>query len=93
MAFVADMYHHVFVGFTGTIDLSLPTFNFDPSVLWEGAWGDFVNMWDVARLAPDELLTISKTMTSASFGFVLSKMLMSLSAAAFVSFLQVFPDQ
>ena len=32
-------------------------------------------MWDFVKLAPDKLLAISKTLTGASFGFGLSKVL------------------
>ena len=32
-------------------------------------------MWDFEKLAPDKLLAISKTLTGASFGFGLSKVL------------------
>ena len=35
----------------------------------------FVEMWDFVKLAPDKLLAISKTLTGASFGFGLSKVL------------------
>ena len=38
---------------------------------------EFVEMWDFAKLAPDKLLAISKTLTGASFGFGLSKVLAS----------------
>ena len=34
-------------------------------------------MWDFEKLAPDKLLAISKTLTGASFGFGLSKVLPS----------------
>ena len=34
-------------------------------------------MWDFVKLAPDKLLAISKTLTGASFGFGLSKVLAS----------------
>ena len=34
-------------------------------------------MWDFVKLAPDKLLAISKTLTGASFGFGLSKVLPS----------------
>ena len=36
---------------------------------------EFVEMWDFVKLAPDKLLAISKTLTGASFGFGLSKVL------------------
>ena len=49
-------------------------------------------MWDFVKLAPDKLLAISKTLNGASFGFGLSKLLMSASAAGVVAVLQLFPD-
>ena len=36
---------------------------------------DFIEMWDFAELAPDKLLSTSKTLTGASFGLGLSKVL------------------
>ena len=49
--------------------LSHPTF-FHPRY-------NFLEMWDFVKLAPDKLLAISKTLTGASFGFGLSKVLAS----------------
>ncbi len=49
-------------------------------------------MWDFVKLAPDKLLAISKTLNGASFGFGLSKLLMSASAAGVVAVMQLFPD-
>ena len=49
MAFIADFYHHTFSTFTEG-ELSLPAFDFDPTVLWNGAWGEFIEMWDFGEL-------------------------------------------
>ena len=60
MEFVADVYRHTFAMFTGTVELSLPVFELDPTVLWKGAWYDFIDMWNFARFAPEELVKILK---------------------------------
>jgi hypothetical protein len=92
MAFVADFYHHAFATFTGSVDVSLPTFDLDFTVLWKGAWYDFVEMWDFMALAPDELLEISNALTGASFGFSLGKVLVSWGLSGIVSVLTLLPD-
>ena len=53
---------------------------------------DFVAMWDFVKLAPEKLLAISKTLNGASFGFGLSKLLVSASTAGVFAILQLFPD-
>ena len=45
------------------------------------------------KLAPDELLATSKTLTGASFGIGLSKLFVSASIAGVFKILQLFPDK
>ena len=53
---------------------------------------DFVAMWDFVKLTPEKLLAISKTLNGASFGFGLSKLLVSAGTAGVFAVLQLFPD-
>ena len=92
MAFVAEFYRHICAALTGSVDLSLPAFDLDFTVLWKGAWYDFVDMWDFMALGPDELLEISNALTGASFGFSLGKVLVSWGVSGVLGVLAFLPD-
>jgi hypothetical protein len=90
--FVSDYYLHVFAIFTG-IDLALPSFDFDPSVLLTlTLYYDFTEMWNFTLVLPGELLDISKIMSGANVGFLLCKVVVTLSSMGIFTILQLLPD-
>ena len=93
MEFVASYYRHTFALFTGTVSIALPSFEFDPLVLLTlTPYYDFMDMWSFGIALPGEHLEISRTMTSASFGFSLLKVVVSAGSAGVFAVLAWFPD-
>ena len=93
MFFISDYYQHSFALFTGIVGLALPSFEFDPLVLLTlTPYYEFLDMWDASLTLPGEFLETSRTMTSASFGFALLKLVVSAGSQGVFTVLQFAPD-
>ena len=88
-----DYYDHVFGLFLG-VHFAWPSFDFnlDKSFSPEFYY-DFLDMWgEISFLLPSEFLVISKTMTAATLGFGLVKIVVSGGTALAADTLQLLPD-
>ena len=60
MAFIADIYHHTFALFTGSVEL--PALDFDFTVLWKDAWYVDVGVEPITQPSVSIFNLINKTM-------------------------------